>query len=290
MTPRATIIAGLVVLELAIIGGIGASLRSGTQAFVAGGPAAAIPAGPDAVAEGGAHKIFSVGFGSHPSLTVDIGLADLTIATHQGPVDVAVSKSSDFGPIRETGPITARQVGNGVRIAINESRNIAIGDDRMVTVLVPPETRVTVVRAGDINVSGLRAPASIAAAGSGDVEIDDYAAPALRVVTRHGHITLRRVEATQLDLIAKSGHVDGSGMTVHDGNIESDERVTLGLEPASDTLVNVATDDGKILVSGFGGGESTGTGAGPRTVRIGNGQGRLAVHAGDGDINLFSES
>jgi len=294
MISRGTIIAALFVVELAIIGEAFIAIRGDRAAPFGPSVEAQALSGPHLV-EDGPHEIFDAG--AHPALTVDIGYADLTILTGKSSqIDVSLSGDTEFGMFRTKAPIAARQDGDTIRIATTSGHRWSMGDDRMVTVLVPPETRVTVVNAGDIRASGLRAEASFTSIGRGSVTVDDYDAPALQVSSSDGPIVLRRIVAPRLDATSSNDRVDGTALQVRDGTIESDGRVTLGFATGADTMVTAKTSDGKINVSGF---SSDASGhpssadddedASSQTVRVGPGDGRLDVHASDGNITLAQE-
>ncbi|MBD5657003.1 MAG: DUF4097 family beta strand repeat protein, partial [Candidatus Eremiobacteraeota bacterium] len=210
MISRGTIIAALLVAELAIIGEAVAAVRAGlptpwfdqrSEARTASGPG---------LIESGPHRIFEAG--SHPALTVDIGHADLTILTSTASqIDVGVTASSAFGIFRATAPITAHQDGEAVVIGTAEQGKWK-GDNRMVTIVVPPQTQVTVVDAGDIRASGLRADASFKSVGDGSITIDDYDAHALRVASSDGRILLQQIIAARLDATSSDGHVEASAL------------------------------------------------------------------------------
>src|ERR1017187_4870094 len=104
MTPRGTIIAALLVIELAIIGQAVVAVRRDQPApWPVQRTDARTAAGPRLV-EGGPHQIFEAG--AHPALTVDIGYADLTIITSKASqIDVSVRASTAYGFFRATGPI-----------------------------------------------------------------------------------------------------------------------------------------------------------------------------------------
>jgi hypothetical protein len=253
----------------------------------------AVP-GPHLI-EGGPHQIFDTG--AHPALTVDIGYADLTILTSKTPrIDVGLSAAPAFGFFGTSAPIAARDDGGTIRISTIHTPRWSTGDDRMVTVLVPPDTEVTVVNAGDIRADGLRAEASFNSIGSGSVTIDDYDAPTLRATSK-GPITLHQVAAPHLDATSRDDRVEATALQVRDGTIESDDWVTLGFVRGADTVVTAETKDGKVKVSGFDADASVANDrkrdddddSSSQTVRVGDGDGRLYVHSSDGDITLAQE-
>jgi hypothetical protein len=294
MIPRGTVIAALLVVELAILGEVVVAMRGSQSAQHLGGRAAS---GPYLV-EGGPQKMFTVG--AHPALTVDIGYADLTIIAGKiARIEVSVIPSTAYGNFGATAPIAVRADGETIRIAKASEPWWCVGDDRMVTVMVPPDTQVSVLRAGDIKAEGLHADASLNSVGRGSVTVENYDAPALHA-SATGRIVLHQIVAARLDATSSDGHVEGTALRVRDGSVESGGRVTLGFATGSDTLVTAATSHGKVRVSGLTAGES---GAIERrssddddaelpsqTVRVGAGTGRLDVHSSDGNINLFQES
>jgi hypothetical protein len=173
-----------------------------------------------------------------------------------------------------------------------------MGDDRMVTVLVPPETQVTVVNAGDIKATGLRAEATLNSIGNGSVTVDDYDAAALHVSSSDGPIVLHQIVAPRLDATSSSDRIEGTALQVRDGIVESDGRVTLGFATGADTLVTAKASDGKIHLMGFDAAASGAPGrsssdddddSSSQTVRVGSGDGRLEVHSSDGNITLDQE-
>jgi hypothetical protein len=294
MIPRGPIVAALIMIELAIAGEAVIALRGGQFAP----PQAArlvVPTGsPTRIVEDGPHDVFDAS--GRPALSVDIGYADLTIITREASqIDVSVSASNAFGFFRATAPINARSDGEILHIATDGGPMWAIGDDRMVTVVVPPETRVTVVNAGDIKAIGLRAEASLKSIGHGSVTVDDYDAPTL-VAASHGRISLDGVVAGRLDATSTDGRIEGSALHVRDGSVDSSGRVTLGFAAGSDTLVTAETNNGRVRLSGLATTATRVTGSGDsdddssaETIRLGAGDGHLTVHASDGNINLAQQ-
>jgi hypothetical protein len=288
------LIAVLCVLEIAVLGEMGVAIRGGSSAQAAPWFAQHVNApfapGPHLI-EGGPHRLFDPG--SQPALTVDIGYADLTIVARSVPqIDASVSKSSDFGFMRSKAPIQAEQDGAGVHISAADTTGFSTGDNRMVTVIVPPNTQVTVVSAGDISVSGLRAEASIHSRGNGSITVEDFSAPSLRL-TSSGPISMHEVTATRLDATSTDDKIDAAELQVHGGVIEGDDAVTLGFAPGTDTVVNASTSDGKIHLSGFpadaGPASSNDGDAETQSIRVGAGGGHLDVHSSDDDVALSQQ-
>jgi hypothetical protein len=303
MIPRGPLIVALIVVEIAIVGGMVRAVTGG-PAFpamtvtlpvtAAAPPVPFVPSG-DAFVEGGAHKLFATG--PHPTLTVDIGYADLTILARDGSqIDASVSPSEDFGYLRETAPITGRKSGDTVRIETRHSSGFTIGDNRMVTVLVPPGTYVNVQRAGNIKVAGIRGDSSIKSVGNGRVTVDDYDAPTIRIETSNGDIVLNRVSTANLSVNTSNGSIDGTELNVRDGSVAtSNDSVRLGFAAGTNAVVNAETSNGTVHLFGFPAGTPTVRRSSSdddddddayQTVRIGAGAGRLDVHASNGNIDL----
>jgi hypothetical protein len=301
MVQRGPLIAVLLVIELAILGGMVTAFQGGpTMPWSAAPSLADMAPGPHLI-EGGPHQAFAVG--PRPALNVDIGYADLTILTG-GPaqIEVSVSKSEMFGFMRAKGPIAARADGQTVQIVKTEDDGVSMGDDRMVTVVVPPGTRVTVAHAGDIKVTGLRAEASINSVGNGSITVADFNGPGLHITASNGRIVLQEVVAQRLDASSDNGRVEGTALQVRDGDVESSNgNVTLGFAPGADTLVTADTSNGKIRVSGVavspaatsrksgGDDDDDDDDSSSQTVRLGAGGGHLDVHASNGNIHLTQE-
>ena len=299
MASRGTVVAGLVGLQIFVVGMAVVAVMGGVPtpsfAYRVLGPHAPGPdlANGSDLAVGGPHHVFDVS--PKPSLEVDIGYADLTILTSTAAtkVDVSLGGDPDALPFSVNSPIAVRRVGDTIRVAKASSR-WSTGDDRMVTVVVPPDTHVDVVNAGDIKATGLRSDASFSSIGSGSVTVEDFDGTTLRASSR-GRVLLQRVVAAHLDARSRDDSVEGSGLQVRDGSIESDDRANLGFAAGSDTLVSAVAEDGKILASGFPDDDdpavrkSDDRDTSTRTLRIGSATGRLEVHASDGNIVLTQE-
>jgi hypothetical protein len=293
---RSSVIGALVVAEVAIIALMGVAITGGSDSAPTWTFHFGRADGGAGLAEGGAHRIFRTG--SHPHVIVDIGYADLTlVAGNRSQVDVSVSKDERFGVFRARAVIAARQDGESVRIDTPHGRHWGVGDDRMVTAVVPPETQIDVVDAGNVRVNGLRGATTVKSVGNGSIAVEDYDAPALRVESSGGNVSLLRVAAPRLDVTSDDGRVVGTALRVRDGSIDSgDGNMTLGFASGTDALITAQTADGTIDISGAdaAGGSasdrSSRDGASARTVKIGSGNGRLELRAGDGNIHLTNES
>jgi hypothetical protein len=303
MMPRAQLILVLIGIEVAILGMMVLAVDPApfTPTFPKApsfstiwSPSQTAASGPNLV-EGGPQASFDAG--AHPVLNVDIGYADLTILTHPGPtLDVSVSKSDAFGPFRTTAPITARKASDSLRIATaQDQQGWSMGDDRMVTVIVPPQTQVNVVNAGDIHVSGLRASATINSTGNGFITIDDYDAPSLHVAADNGPITLHQVAANVLEATSRNDRITGTGLKIRDGHVQADDSISLGFIAGLDATVSADASDGSVHINGFPNAPSSARAnadgdSAIQTVRMGNGSGHIDVHSDSGNVNLNQDN
>jgi Putative adhesin len=313
MVQRPTLIAVLIGVEVAIVAGMAGAVRGGW------GPSPFVFASAGAGGSA-AGRSWSFAAGPHPAVTVAIGHADLTVETRPG-AQIAVTVVPGI-EIHSSGPISARDDGGMIRVtaADTEGASRLYVDDRNIHVVVPPETRVIVEQAGDIDASGLRVAASFesshgdiairdfrgalsATSSDGRLEISDADCPTLHVAASNGRVTLTRVTAAQIDATSSNGRVEGTALQLHDGRVSSSNgRVSLGFAGGADTTVSAASSNGRVHVSGFpagpvtsmkrgddddGDGDSDSTSA--TTVRVGAGSGRLNVHASNGSINLSQE-
>ncbi len=243
---------------------------------------------------------WSFAAGAAPAVEVDIGHADLTIETRPGSrIEVSVAPGME---ISSSGPIAAREDGGKVRITAANSgaaKQFYV-DERNVHVTVPPATHVVVLRAGDISASGLRAAASFVS-DHGFIEISDADCSTLHVESANGRVVLTNVIAAQIDASSTNGRVEGRALQLRDGSVSSaNGRVSLQFAGGTDTTVNAEAGNGKVRVSGFAAAaavpvqraddeQNGGDTWSARTVRIGAGEGRLDVHASNGNIDLTQE-
>jgi hypothetical protein len=289
------LVAILIVLELAVVGEMVVAIRGDHAPSWPGEHSIAEAASGANLVDGGPHRTFAAG--EHPALTVDIGYADLTITARPVPqIEVSVSKSSDLGFLRTKSPITASNDGETIRVANAYDQGMTVGDMRMVTILVPPETTVTVVSAGDIRANGLRGEASFTSTGNGSATIEDFSGPSLTVKSG-GRVRLRQIVTAQLYATSDDDRVEGAGLQVRNGTVDGNDSVSLGFANGTNTVVDASTKDGSIDLSGFAPESSTDTkhksdddDSSAKTLRIGAGGGSLDVHSDDGNITLLQES
>lgn len=245
---------------------------------------------------GAANYAFTTG--AQATVTVDIGYADLTIERRDTPgITVDIQKHGWHG-WGSAPSIAASQQGDRVNV-IADAQSFTWSDDRMITIAVPPETKLVVRNAGNIRATGLRADATFNSI-NGWIVIEDFDAPSLQVASSNGKLTLRNIVATHVNATSSNGRVDGSALTVRDGRVASSNgRVTLGFARGSDTTVTAASSNGNVRLSGFtaidtpkvqpADDDADGDVPSAKTVRIGAGSGRLDVHSSNGNINLSQE-
>jgi hypothetical protein len=296
---RGTLIAVLIGVEVALVAMMAQAISPGSQAS---SHDAAMHDFHGPAAHGAADYSFATG--THPEITVDIGYADLTVYRHNEAgiaVDVTASGWHGFGSAPPE--ISAKQNGDSIHVVAADSPGWSWGDDRMVTIAVPSGARLNVVNAGNIKATGLRERASFKSVGNGTIVIEDFNGPALDVATSNGRVTMHNIIASQLDAESSNGRVEGTALQVRDGRIDSSNgRVTLGFLPGTNTTVTAATSNGHINVSGFDatpakvvkhsdedGDDDDDDSSTARTVRVGNGSGRLDVHTSNGSIYLSQE-
>jgi hypothetical protein len=289
MNQRATVIVALLALQAAVVALGVVSVYSGLHAEPFGHHTPTKTYDGPALVADGPHQLFTVG--AAPKLYVDIDYADLTIQTGN-PSQIDVSLRSSDGIFDDKRPIVARAAGDTIHISKVGDEGWSSGDDRMVTVVVPPETQVTVASGGDIKATGLRASASFESVGRGSITIQDFDGPRLHASSRDS-ILLQQVVATHLNVTSSDDHIDGNGLQIQDGTIAADDHVTLGFASGTNTLVNALTNDGKVHVDGFPDGatlsSSSNDDTSSQTVRVGAGTGHLDVHSNDGNITLTQE-
>jgi len=315
MVPRATVIAVLVGVEIALLYGMAVAVGGGVTvpAVGFGGPPA--PAGLTAFTP----QSFAVG--AHPSLAIDVGMADVTIDTHpDARIDVSVTDAGRH--VGSTASITARSDGQTVHIVSDQTDFWSfMGDSRIIHISVPAATAVGIANAGNVIMSGLRADATVvsgahfrsedgirvrdfqgtlsATTDGGTIDIADAVCPDLQITADDGRVTLTHVNAQKIDATSTDGRVDGTDLQLRDGHVaSSDGRVSLRFAAGSDTTVTASASDGHIDVSGFtatpakfvgSGGDDDDDSTSAQTIRIGAGTGRLDVHASDGSIYLSQE-
>lgn len=299
MIPRATLIAVLVGVEIALVVMMVQAMSPGMHGSRHEAGAAEFHSPLARSSESASNYAFSTGV--HPHLIVDIDYADLTIERRNTPgiaVDVPRHGWHGFGIAPK---ITAQQNGDQVSVVADSASSMTFGDDRMVTIAVAPDTRVTVKNAANIKAIGLRGASSFYSE-NGTITIEDFDAPSLSVSSSNGRLMLHDIVAPTFEASSSNGRVEGTALAVRDGRVESSNgRVTLGFSPRTDSTVNADTSNGTISLNGL----TATSGAAPKTaadddedddgspqlqtVRIGAGSGRLDVHASNGNIKLSQE-
>jgi hypothetical protein len=246
--------------------------------------------------------------GTAPHVTIDDEGADVEFIVQPGAA-VHVSeqvKARRDGADTSLATVTRRSDGVHIERTGNDMTFSWSGNDiqRTLTVTIPPATRLDVKNAGDINLSGLRADAKLAAANgrivirdhrgaldvnaeNGRIELHDVSAPTIAAESDNGRIILDNVTAPHVKLRSGNGRIVGSNVVLGGGSVESSNgRVELGFARGSDVTITAHSSNGSVraveplAASGRRGDDSDA----PQTIRIGNGAGALAVSSDNGSI------
>jgi hypothetical protein len=248
--------------------------------------------------------------GPAPAVTIDVHDADVAIQAAPS-LSVRVTEAVHrwgWGSRNASPIIKLNRTPDGVRISAADADDghvhfIMGGFNREVTVFVPPTAQVTVVSAGKIAATGMRAPfvahvddADITLAdqrsdvnvstNDGDVELTDVAGGTVAATTNDGHLVLSRVSADTLRAHSDDGHVTATDLRAVDGTVTTDDgHVTIGFAAGSDAVVNLHTDDGGISIDDKTARDDE-VGNSSHTIRIGSGRGHFDVSSGNGDITI----
>jgi hypothetical protein len=303
MISRSTLIGALVVVELAIVGMAARALGAG------------VPAGPMVGGTGwGGHAVSqtdqSLPTGPAPVVTIDVHDADVAIQAAPS-MSVRVSEAVHrwgWGGGTTSPSVKLSRTADGVRISAADADDGNVhfmmgGFNHDVTVFVPATAQVTVVSAGKVAATGMRAPfvahvddGDITLAdqrsdvdvstNDGDVELTDVEGGTVAATTNDGHLVLSRVSAETLRAHSDDGRVTATDLRAVDGTVTTnDGHVTIGFAAGSDTVVNLHTDDGGISINGTTARDDE-VGNSSHTVRIGSGRGHFDVSSGSGDITI----
>jgi hypothetical protein len=300
MISRSTLIAALVVVELAIVGVAGSALTGGRVGIPALPGPAAFAAQP---AVSPVDRTFLTGL--TPRVAIDVRDVHVTVETAPGPsVRVRETLAVHGFVTGHTVPLTAEQTPDGVRVQEigEEGGHVMLGSfERTLTVTVPPGALVDLTTAGDIDVSGLRAKLVAhtsdgaihlrdhqgdvdVTTDSGRIEMVDVHGTAIDAVDHDGRIYLTRVGADRLQAHSDSGRIVGEGVRAVDGSLTTlDGRILVSFTATSDATATVHTDDGDVNVAGF---TTIDDSHDSRVVRLGEGRGHFEVTTADGPITI----
>ncbi|HMC46109.1 MAG TPA: DUF4097 family beta strand repeat-containing protein [Caballeronia sp.] len=314
MSPKGrwTLIAVLSVVELALLGAMlhsvglagGASEADGRR-FMMGAPVFAST--PSQTFE----KTFD-NMSATPSVYVDDNDAELTLTVKSGS-SVSVREQTSHGGWmhRSGGKLDVSQTGDHLRIVrSDETLTMMFGSlHRTLQLVVPPGTHLEVANAGKIDVTGLRENVLLhsdngaiyvhdhraeitATSSNGRIELHDVVAAAVEATSDNGRIVLDNVRADALAVKADNGRITGSQVLTSGGSIiASNGRVLLGLAQGSDITVTASAASGHVRAESpftfdaVPSSDDDDDGK-PRTLRIGNGTGKLAVSTDNGSITI----
>jgi DUF4097 and DUF4098 domain-containing protein YvlB len=251
--------------------------------------------------------------GPAPHVYIDDESAELTVTVRAGSSVAINEQSSGSGWMREeSSTFNVTSAPDGLRIVRttkSSTRMMMFGSfRRTLAVTVPPGTRLEVANAGSTDVSGLREGADIhsdnghvivsdhrgrlvATSDNGRIELHDVDGPTVTATTDNGRVLLTGVRAGTLSVEADNGRIDGSAVSADGGKIATDNgRINLGLAQDNNITVTAHASSGKVIakmplafdpLAGDGDNDEQ-----PRTLRLGNGTGKLEVSSGNGTITI----
>ncbi|MDB5093725.1 MAG: hypothetical protein JWO85_1826 [Candidatus Eremiobacteraeota bacterium] len=295
MISRSTVLGGLIVVELAIVGAAASALTGGGTPSGYGAPTSMGSTALD--------RTFITG--PAPRVVVDVGDVHVTVETAGSPSVHVVETVLAHGFMSgKPDAVVAEQTPDGVRVHStgDGSLHVMLGHfNHELRLVVPATARLELATGGRIDASGLRAKlvahssdGSIhvrdhqadldASTDSGRVELVDVQGKAIDATTRDGRIYLTRVGADRLVAHSDSGRIVGAGVRAFDGSLTTaDGRVIVSFTAGSDATAQVHTDDGEVRVAGF---SSTDDGTSKRTVRLGSGRGHFEISTASGPITI----
>ena len=328
MVPRATLIAVLIGVEVAILVAMVSAVQGRGMswfpvAMTAPETVPGQPFGHPGHPSGHGPRAYQFAAGAHPAVIVDAAGVDVVVETQAAPqINVAMHEERSgpfFGKPQE---ISASDVDGTIHVTSDDVEQTHVFGREQLTLQIaaPANTRVTVTDAGDITLSGFRAATSLdsrdgaitvrdfhgnlsASSSDGRIDVTDADCTTLHLAASNGRLVLTHVNAAQIDASSSNGKVVGTAVQLRDGRVTtSNGRVSLGFAAGSDTTVNAATSNGRINVSGFteqpaafakagndNGNSDDDDAPAAKTIRIGAGSGRLDVHTSNGSIDLSQE-
>jgi hypothetical protein len=310
---RLTVVAVLVVVELALLGSMISALDfshdSSSDHIVMGlAPALAATEKTTPVL----NKTFETG--SAPAVFIDDGSSAVNVTVRPGHAVVVREQIKSSGWVLHT-----RRAKLDVSFADNTVSIVRRGSDPMVmagayersfNIVVPPGTRLEIANAADIRVNGLRDAAKLhsengsievrdhraavtASSDNGRIELHDVIASTAEISTGNGRIVFENVRADALTAHTDNGRIDASGVTTRGGTIESGNgRIELGLAQGNDLTVTAKASAGKVTAESplafepRASGDDNDDNDVPRTLRMGNGTGKLQVSSDNGSITM----
>jgi Putative adhesin len=300
MISRSTLIAALVVVELAILGAAAKAIgpRSMSPFSFAHGPHIGMSFGDEVPRSSTLDKTFLTGPSPHVVLDVDKATVSIQAAPGSG---VHVMGTMHVGRrISGVRPaLTAVRTADGVLVAV-ESGLVRGSIEREVRLTVPVGAEIEIRSAGSVSATGLRAKlvAHLADGGirianhrgdvdvataSGDIELLDVQSPSIVARTDDGALKLTSSGADRIDARTASGAIVAVGLRAVDGAVAtSDGHIDVSFAAESDATVNLHTEDGRI--TGAGAATTGDDSADTRSLRLGSGRGRFALTTASGPI------
>lgn len=306
MISRSTLIAALVVVELAILG-LAANALTGGNILSGPAPASISFALPNPGNPGNVASPLDRTFvtGPTPHVRIDVPGIPVTVEAGNGLSVRVIETLTRHGFISgKPVPLGAEQTADGVRVhAIGDGAVFVImgSYEHSLRVIVPATAQVELATGDRIDVSGMRAKlVAHTSDGSlhvrdhqgdldvstddGRIELTDVQGAAIDANDRDGRIYLTRVGAERLVAHSDSGRIVGTGVrAVNGGLTTNDGRIVVSFTATSDAIATVHTDDGTVHVSGL---SSQDLGADRRIVTLGAGRGHFEISTGDGPITI----
>jgi hypothetical protein len=313
MISRPTLIAALVVVELAIVGLAANALGSGhigptiippSIAGFTGPNGFSGPPGPQSSSSTPIDRSFVTGPSPHVNIDVHDDV-DVTVETGTLPTVSVVESVAMHGFVSgHPAPLSVMQTPDGIRItsAGDDALHVMVGSvSHSLHLIVPPTARVELTTAGTIDVSGLREKLVAhtrdgwlhvrdhrgdldVRSDDGRIELVDVQGDSIDAIANDGRIYLTRVGADHLNAHSDSGRIVGESIRAVDGGFTTlDGRIVVSFTAASDATAIAHTDDGDIEVSGF---RAVDSGDRRRTVTLGAGHGHFELSTGDGPIMI----
>lgn len=303
LVSRASIVAMLIAAEVLIVGMALHSLCGHALAF---GP------GVHHV-DFTAKTIAPISVGETPHVVIDDSRSRVDVGTSNDGLVHVRDLTEMHGAIFSNAPypqLHVTQTSDGVRIERPTVEHLSLdmfGFSReAIEVLVPQAARVDIARCSGANISGLTGGVSVhsqdghiklagvqgtveAQSDDGYLDARNVRADRITMTTMDGHLALYDVSAGSLTATTHDGHIEGGGLALvgaaPQATLRTDDgSIKLALAPDADLTIDASTGDGSILVDGTRDNSDTSH----RTIRLGNGLGKMTVGTGDGSIHILT--
>ena len=298
---RASIVAMLVAVEIAIVGIALYTVRNVASVHAAGFVA---------------KTIAPLDAGSAPLVAIDDADSRVDVApSSDGLVhvkDFTDVHGSFFGSHSSIAQIAVKRTTDGVSISRPSSGSVNVAfwwSQRRIEVDVPSGSRLEIARCSGAHVSGVEGGVAVASQdgritltdlrGTIQAKSDDGSITATRVrgdnlvlQSSDGHLKLEDVTASSLDAQTRDGSIEAHGLAIAGGAQHAvlhtgDGSIRVALATGADLTVDASTSDGHIDVDGNAASNGDSDSA-QRTFRVGNGSGSLQLSSGDGSIHLIT--